>query len=369
MFANDGGALVLGVDEPRPGHFSVHPIDLAGLPERIQQVATSRLEPPLAVEVTTIPTDADSTRGFVVVRVPASPDSPHMTDERYFGRAGSTRTTLSDSQVRRIITSRRAETGRVQALLDADVARDPIPRGERCHTHVHVVALPRFAPIDIVLQSVVNSGGNWSTWFRRDLQNGTFDPPIVGTLVMPDLMACDGYGSRANGWATWTPVIGQDRLAADVIDATDPVNRAYLEAHMLDLEMDEDGAIHLLCGRGSDHNEQTDEEVVVPTVIVGMPLRVVQVARRISELTGFMGTWDFAVAVDDLRGRRAHTPTGGQFATGPVYTRDTYQSTAAATTTQLVRDERAIVKRLVGRLLRGLGLNSTVDSVLPPRLG
>lgn len=365
MFANDGGTLVFGVDEPSPGHFSAHPIDLAGLPERIQQVATSRLEPPLAIEVSTVSTDADSTRGFVVVRVPASPDAPHMTDGRYFGRAGSTRTALSDAQVRRIISNRGLAANRVEELMDADIARDPIPEPDRHHAHLHLVALPRFGPSDLVMSSVLDSGGNWSTWFHHQLLSGDFHPPL-GTRWAPDLGRAATMGSRADGHAIYTHRMGQDRQAQEALVGT-PTEISTHEAQLLDLEINEDGTTHLFCGRGSDRlHGDPDERILYPGLVAGMALRVVQVARRITELTGFVGTWDMGMAATGLLGVRAAN-SNAAFANTTTYSRHHYRSTTSATTAHLVQDERLIAERLVGQLLRGLGLDGRLDTLLPPR--
>lgn len=362
MFANDGGTLIFGVDEPDVGRYVAAPVSLDGLRERIEQVATSRLDPPLHVAVTTIPTHSDPTLGYVVVRVPASVAAPHMVDGRYYGRAGTTRWTLSDAQVRAVIASRQAASQPLHELLDADIARDPIPAHLRTNAHLHVVARPRFAPDDIVLADVVErAGGNWSTWFYTHLFTAPFDPP-PGRKWAPDLNSgAFNVGRRADGAAVHDYYIGQDRSAAELL--SDPQELQHKESRLLDLEINEGGTLHLYCGRGSDARRNAGE-VLLPAVVAGLVLRVVQVAARITELTGYIGTWDFAVAVTGLRGVILHTQGWGDPV--PAYSAEDYRKTTAADTPELVTDRRLVADRLVGQLLRGFGVDGGVNTVLPP---
>src|SRR5690606_2393029 len=127
MFANHGGCLIYGVSEPKRGRFELAPVHLDGLRERVDQVARARCDPPLHVDVRLIFEDEISGIGYLVVRVPPSPDAPHMVNDRYYGRAATTRTTLSDSEVRQIMTTRAERLKPIMSLLDEDIARDPVP--------------------------------------------------------------------------------------------------------------------------------------------------------------------------------------------------------------------------------------------------
>lgn len=357
MFANDGGVLIVGVAEPTAGRFELSPVLLAGLPERIAQVAASRLQPPLYVGISTI-SSADPERGYVVVAVPASAAAPHMTDDRYWGRTGGTREPLSDAQVRAVIERRQSATRPILSELDEDVARDPIPETLRSHAHLHVVARPRFGGEDLVLREVERAG-NWSRWLHTELLEFTPDPPFGAWS--PDLKNQAGeVGHRAHGAALHSHYMQQDRSASGLLAAPEQLVRD--EDDLLDLEVDEDGALHLYCGRGSD-TYRGSGQVVIPEVVAGLVLRVVQVAARITQLTGFVGTWDFAMAVTGLRGA---TPYTQGWDAGPAYSRDEYRRAASADTPHLMSNPREVAHQLVGGLLRGLGQDGGLDRVLPP---
>lgn len=89
-FANDGGALLIGVREHKDDHtFSVENVGFDGLAERVDEIARSRCDPPLYVACHPLMDAPDSDghpRGVLLVEVPPSPLAPHMTDGRFYGR-------------------------------------------------------------------------------------------------------------------------------------------------------------------------------------------------------------------------------------------------------------------------------------------
>ncbi|GAB3159738.1 hypothetical protein [Microbispora hainanensis] len=50
---------------------------LNGLAEKMEQIARTIPDPPLTILTEAIPSDADPTRGYLVVHIPASPAAPH----------------------------------------------------------------------------------------------------------------------------------------------------------------------------------------------------------------------------------------------------------------------------------------------------
>jgi hypothetical protein len=65
-FANDGGGYIIGVAEDKStGKLTLAPVELAGLPERIDQVARSRCDPPLYVVCHPLPSDTEPFSSWV----------------------------------------------------------------------------------------------------------------------------------------------------------------------------------------------------------------------------------------------------------------------------------------------------------------
>jgi len=77
-FAIDGGTLIYGVAEDKVNRtFSLAPQPLNGLAEKIENIAPSSLvDPPLRIICEELPSEADPTRGYLVVHIPASPVAP-----------------------------------------------------------------------------------------------------------------------------------------------------------------------------------------------------------------------------------------------------------------------------------------------------
>ena len=219
-FAVDGGVLLIGVDEGPPATPS--PIPLDGLKERIDQVARSRIDPPLAVSITEIASAADPSRGYLVVVLPASPAAPHMVEHRYLGRGDTTNMRLSDSQVVRLHAARAAALTSASALLDAEIARDPFPPDARQNGHIFVVAQPTFGSAEL-LEGAVADMRNWMYELRKLRR-------ITGQFA-PDIEGLSDVQRRANGWALTN--LGEGRVPQTRVD----------ESITLDVEANEDGGI------------------------------------------------------------------------------------------------------------------------------
>ena len=80
-FANDGGALLLGVAEDKAARtLQVNPVPLAGLAERVDQVAGSRCDPPLYVVCRPLTEETGRASGVLLVEIPASASAPHVVE-------------------------------------------------------------------------------------------------------------------------------------------------------------------------------------------------------------------------------------------------------------------------------------------------
>lgn len=98
-FSVDGGTILIGVDEGPP--VTVSPVNLAGLPERVEQIAAMRVDEGVMVETTAIEIPSGSGKGVLVVNIPASPRAPHMAGGRYYGRGDKTNYQMSHAEVLR----------------------------------------------------------------------------------------------------------------------------------------------------------------------------------------------------------------------------------------------------------------------------
>lgn len=72
-FAVDGGVIAVGIADDASTAGTVVDVDLPGLAERVDQVARSRVTPPLSVLCRALPNPDQPDRGVLLVEIPPSP--------------------------------------------------------------------------------------------------------------------------------------------------------------------------------------------------------------------------------------------------------------------------------------------------------
>src|SRR5205823_2811755 len=110
------------------------------LAERVEQVARSRIDPPLTVRSVGLLAAASSSDGYLLVAIPPSAEAPHMVDPSYWGRNDKTKYQLSDPEVARLHRLRREWERDAVGLLEYEVARDPTPPEIHGRGHFFFVA-------------------------------------------------------------------------------------------------------------------------------------------------------------------------------------------------------------------------------------
>jgi hypothetical protein len=161
-----GGLIPIGVAEEKRGDSTVlepRPTSLAGLRERVSQVALSRIDPPLTV--TTRRLAIDDGNAYLLILVPTSPDAPHQVDGQYRGRGDTTNYVMGDAEVRRVQAQRRAARPDIGQELQRAIAADPTPDSLREQAHMFVVARPSVPTGPGMLQRVI--GRDWQRWLRE----------------------------------------------------------------------------------------------------------------------------------------------------------------------------------------------------------
>ncbi len=347
-FANDGGALLIGVAENRTNRaFSLAPVGLAGLPERIDQVARARCDPPLYVTCHPIEDPSDTTQGVLIVEVPPSPQAPHMVDGQYFGRGDTTKHRLSDAEVTRLHARRTARQLTGEQLIAREIERSPVLPEHKRLSHLYVVAQPLASPPDLVTSLI----GKRELW---DLVLTTHNALPKVTDVTPDLTWTGRYEPRARGAGF--------RCDGTVGRRFDPGRTTAGEDQQIDLEIADDGTVTLFYGRGSLAPwEGEGIGSVYEPGIVGLTRVVVGVAGALGGARGYAGRWLLAIGVDWLQGRysgHSHGNLGG--AIYPPFSENDYIQTTEAATVELLDRPGGVTNRLLNRLLRGLNTPVTI---------
>lgn len=344
-FAIDGGVIVVGVREDKERReFELNPIPLAGLKERIDQVARSRIDPP--VQVTCDELGIGDGLGYLVISVPASPVAPHMVDGRYRGRSDATNVVLGDAEVRRLHERAAVNADRAVRLLREEVSRDLYPEGGEAH--LFVVAQPLGADPQLLLRHV---NGNLAQWVRDSILHGAACRGAGAGAIVPDLGShASEVSRRADGVALASHRVGPGRVAL----ATDHSSRAP-ESGLLDFEVREDGGLRLYSGRAS-HTLREGKRLVIEALIAGLTLRTLLAAAAVAEATRYNGAWDLGLAVTNLRGGHAfslHEVFGSRHQDVP-YSAASYEQTVRVDTETLTAAPLDVLESLYGRLHRGL---------------
>jgi hypothetical protein len=355
--AISGGLVAVGVAEEPRGEATVltpRPIPLAGLRERVSQVALSRIDPPLTVTTRELAV-GEAGNGYLLILVPTSPDAPHMVDGQYRGRGDTTNYVMADAEVRRVQAQRRAARPEIRQELERAIAADPTPDALREQAHMFVVARPTVPTDPAMLQRVV--GRTWKHWLRENVINQ------LRRDLWPDVTRLDRVVRRPAGWAITSYGIDEPRVVAEQTSETD----------LLELEVDEDGMLRLFCGYGSGPYPHAG--LVTPPnpqrwtwegVLGGLTWRVLLTASVVSDAAGYVGNWDVGFAWTNAYGIASFpygqtTIGGARLARADVkipFAAQEYRATTEATYAEVTENRHAILERLLGRLNRALNDDS-----------
>ena len=104
--------------------------------------------------------------------------------------------------------------------------------------------------------------------------------------------------------------------------------------------------------------QRSGQRYVFPETVVGNVRVFLELAGRFSARVGYLGSWGFALQVDELAGAKAHLPNAIDPYRLPAYSEPMYASAATASTRQLQEFPGTPTESLCGQLVRGLGLEN-----------
>ena len=356
-FAIDGGALLIGIAEDKNARaFSLAPIPLKDVVEKLEQIAANRIDPPLHVRVREIPTDDDAERGYIFVEIPPSAHAPHMVSGIYYARGERTARRLTDAEVVRLHGLRQRQDQRIRDLLEAEIERDPVPTDRRSRGHLYLVAEPLSAPIGLA-RDIARGRNNTAMFELRQ----SSEPHITRDIrdFAPEPSSAGHWSRRARGGA-FTTLNGGGRS----------LGREQKEELLVDLELEEDGGIRVVVGRMTGKwGQDSDDLVILDGLAVAYCLRLAYWARELSLRTGYRGAWAFGVAATGLSGLSSAVYRQNWSIGSPTsYDRGRYISATSAHCSELDNTPSAIAERLIGGLLRGLGTDGHYRNHFPEQV-
>jgi Schlafen, AlbA_2 len=343
--AVESGLLVIGIEDHDSHAGKVCGVELAGLADRVGQIARDKVHPSLVVRSREVPDPSRPGWGCLLVHVPRSPEAPHMVDNVYYGRGDRANFKLSDEQVRTVMEDRRR--GRIDAVVELRQMADddPMSVDARQRGHLYLLAQPEAnapeALVDLLARpdvaGVVNEINQQLVRER-------------GIQFEPDVRQLPSASRRAEGLAL-TSYFPEDGIRSEVT--------------LVELVIREDGGIRLTCGRGTDRlpgqpwePPEQPPAFIIPILVLGLAHSVAALAGRLGDAyAAYQGQWSFGIRMDRLNGavpadyRQAfpHSP-------GNPYSRPVYEKITSATTEELINAPNVVAERLVAPLLRGLGI-------------
>lgn len=213
-FAVYGGQLIVGVAEDKAARsFTLTPQPLSGAAEKLEDIAANRIDPPLFIRVSDIPSSADSTTGYLIAEIPPSPSAPHMVDGRYYARGDRTNRRLTDGEVLALHSARRRTEDDLKELLDHWAAREIVPSDKRRNGHLQLIAEPLLEKNPAAFQSI--SRAPEPSAARSLVHTAETGTPTHLRAFEPRLSSTPRWRRRADGGALTGLDAGLPALGAD----------------------------------------------------------------------------------------------------------------------------------------------------------
>jgi hypothetical protein len=300
-------------------------------------------------DIRTLPSVADSARGYLVVAVPRSATAPHQVisgkDYRYYGRGPTGNRILSEGEVALLYQRRdRWQTDRDEYL--ADVVRTAMfdPENELIYAHAFV----RPVASDDELVERAASGGDVQMLLHELREEAASFAATDG--YAPDLRTASSIRRRgADGWLLHDGLQTSER--------PHPSDVVYVD-------LDRNGTMRFFCGRvGATHNGQ---RLIFESSIAGNMAMALAIIGLIYRRADFVGEVDLGIAVTNLAGAVSTTVHRNGFWSGSGFGNEDYRRTARVSAQRLASEPRQVVLDLCSRMFE-ITLPSGADAFMPNR--
>ncbi|TQN44145.1 putative DNA-binding protein [Blastococcus colisei] len=336
--AVDGGLLIIGIEDDKGRAGAVSGVELADLADRVDQVARDRVHPPLVVRPVPIVDPTRPGRGCLLVTVDASPEAPHMVDERYWGRGATGKRPLIDADVRRLLALNAQQREDFMQVVRQYVDAGPLA----IPGSLHVLLTPR-------------AGQHGAL---RDF----LEEPFQLQQLVNEVCATD-----RTGWNL--EALSQSRLTLRGLDISNvPLGDAvassdFSQLHGKAVSLRDDGRVALTVTTlvFTETETGSTKRWLSTKAVVALPRQTLRLAARLADYAGYGGQWDAAVVVTGLQGVKAHGDGHRFWAMGTAYPENEYLWSTTTTTGELVDRPDDVLTRLLTPLLRVLGDQRQLD--------
>ncbi len=260
-------------------------MNLAGLAERVIQIAGMRPDEGVPVRTYSVPSSDDSSRGYLFVRVFPSPRAPHMVDNKYYGRTDKTNRPLSNAEVNRLIEQRVSRQRDILADTRAAL-KDFFAGAHELPPMVAVLAVPTGGYDDDPLVPLTELDDRDRRTTVLGLVNAAALPEHQQHFA-PTFREASRVVRRAGGVAVTTHMQDDDFLTYELA---------------AEIRLNETGTVFLASRTPVVVPEPGRPLRILESLIIGHTDLVVRMTSLLSERYGFAGAWRFGLVVTGVRG-------------------------------------------------------------------
>lgn len=298
-FSIDGGRMIVGVAET-PDGLVPRPLNVNSLGERVERIALSRVEPPVFIFTTAIPSEKQPGLGYLVINIPASDFAPHMVDSRYMARNDKTQRPLTHPEVLRFHERHATRLDSLNQSVMKQISRDPVPIEIRTYPHLHLVATPRLTSKPLLLETLRNSEKfnilrGWLKLSSERLPKVKVPPrnTFLSLVQSPAL--------RHDGVALFSGNIHQNRAFKEV-DARRP-------EQIVEIEFSQDGQLRFFnaqIGYSPVNDGVESGPRLVPEWAIEQGREFLELVYVCSSEVHYGGRWDISIAITGIGGMEVH---------------------------------------------------------------
>lgn len=284
-----GGVLIYGIDEDENGFPNVpSPILLKGESEKIEAIIRTTIDEVPVFKISAIQTEADNSKGYLVVFIPPSERAPHMVvvnkERRFYGRGETGNYPLSQVEVARLYERRKLASDSILPLLEENVQQSAIVENNG-FAHLHIVIKPVLQDENILDKASLSEQNHiqlLNTSLVKVIESGIFSKSYEPDFYVKNwVRRADGYLSKMY----------------------EPSAINYAE-YALYLEVNLDGSGSVFCNRAAETVSKPTGEVkwFLSDVVAGITMKSLALFSEFYKRASYFGMVDIGVGVTGLVG-------------------------------------------------------------------
>lgn len=341
MANTSGGSIVFGIGEDSNKRLTIlAPFELKGQREKIDQVIqTSISEIPL-FKLFAIESQADSTKGYIVLVIPPSERAPHMVEvrgeKRFYGRSETGNRTLSEAEVARLYERRNISQTSILPILEEHIKESPI-KEHNGFGHLHVVIKPVLQD-ESIFEKALSSGQNYNQLLNTTIAK-IIESNIFGKDYEPNFLVRN-WVRNSEGFLS--------KMCEPTADNFERL-ALYLEANF-------DGSGSMFCNRAAETFTRGDIEnkYFFSDIVAGNTIKFLAFFGKIYKKASYLGVVDIGVGLTGLENSIEDNVRNNIFGGNHRYTKSTYQRTKRVSAMLLDEKPKEVASELLLRLIDGV---------------